>query len=147
MALECPKCGYALTKARSTSDHRRLFALIFAAFDNWPETHSFQPADSEHLRAWILCQIGYRETITIPVTSDDPRIARLAALTAEAAFRAVPSNSFARVMGDALVIEHPKSINFATLDQKQFGPLREAIELLIETETGIDIDGCLRETG
>jgi len=147
MAPECPKCGYALTKARSSQDHRRFFALLWAAFDNWPETHEFQPGDSEHLRAWLLCQIGYRETVRISVPSSDPEVMRLGLFAAEAAFRAFPSNTFVRADGAGLVIERAKSINFATLDQKQFAPIREAIELFIEAETGIDVDGCLREVG
>ena len=38
-----------------------------------------------------------------------------------------------------------KSINFETLDQKAFAPVREAVEAMIETETGIKPDELLRQ--
>lgn len=137
---ECPRCHAPLTKRRSGPDHRRFFALLFAAFENWPETHEFQPNDSEHLRAWLLCKVGYREAITIPVPSADPAVMRAASVMAEAAFRAFASNSFCRNDGKSLVVERAKSISFAELDQRQFAPLRQAIEEVIQAETGIDTE-------
>lgn len=45
MTQVCKSCGQPL-KGRSHPDHRRLFALIQAAYDQWPETAPFQPVNA-----------------------------------------------------------------------------------------------------
>lgn len=141
----CPHCGAVLTKARSLPDHRRFFGVIRAAFEQWPERHEFQPDNEEHLRAWLLCKAGYRDNVHIPVPSDVPAVAKLAALAAESAIKAAHSYAFVRPGRDGLIVFSAKSLAFDTLSQKEFGPIRQAVEDVITAETGLDCEQLLRE--
>ena len=50
-----------IKKRRSLKHHKRLFGLIRAAFDLWPEGHEFQPETEDHLRAWLTIKAGHCE--------------------------------------------------------------------------------------
>jgi hypothetical protein len=142
----CPHCGGSLIKARSLPDHRRLFGVIRAAFDNWPHDHDFTPDDAEHLRAYLLCKAGYSEMTPIEAefASERPAMARLVALSIEAALRAANGHAFVRVHGDRIGVFKPKSIAFDKLSQRDFVPIREAVEAVIETELGVTADDLLK---
>ena len=154
-AHSCPECGAVLTKSRSSQDHRRLFGMIAKAFLHWPETHEFQPSSAEQLRAWLQCRAGHYESTPIFVENinlfpEDKRdvafkLVRLAVEAAVSAALAEGSYAFTRVHGDAIAVFRPKSIAWSSLDQKAFGPLREAIEAEIENAIGVPVDQLLRE--
>ena len=38
---------------------KAFFAKIKDAYSKWPDLHHFQPVSAEHLRAWLLVQIGH----------------------------------------------------------------------------------------
>lgn len=133
---KCPHCGSA---PRSNDDHKRFFALIAAAYDQWPESHEFQPDSAEHLRSWLLCKINYRNT-TMVETSTDPKAA---VLVVEAAFKAAGSYAFVRPYGDGLAVYAPKSIAWDKLDQKQFGPVRDEVSGLIESVLSVTAEQLL----
>lgn len=142
----CPHCGGPLAKPRSESDHRRFFGLVNAAYDQWPEWHEFQSDSSEHLRAWLLCKAGYREATTIPIEDDAPEVViRLATLAAEAAIKAAGSYAFVRRYAHGLAVISAKSIAWDKLGQKEFGPIRSAVEDVIKAEIGIDAETLLKE--
>lgn len=140
----CPHCGAA---PRSSDDHRRLFALVKAAFEQWPESHEFQPDNPEHLRAWLLCKAGYRDVTTIPVeyADDQPAMLKLVMLTAEAAIKAAKGYAFIRPHNGALAVFSAKSLAWDTLDQKKFGPIRDAVTEIIEGIIGVSADQLLKE--
>jgi len=142
---ECPHCGSVLTKVRSLPDHRRFFGLIRAAFHHWPESHEFQPDNEEHLRAWLLCKSGYRDVVSIPIDGEHPAVARLACLAAESAIKAAKGHAFVRPYASGLAVISPRSIAFDTLSQKDFSPIRQAVEDVITAETGSDCDQLLQE--
>lgn len=145
----CEHCHRPITKPRSSADHRRFFGVLHAAFDQWPETSDFTPDNAEHLRAYLLCKSGYRETTFIPVldgAGSHPAVARLTALAAEAAIKAAGGYAFVRPHRDGIAVHAPKSIAFDKLSQKEFGPLRDAVEAVIEAEIGVSADALLRET-
>lgn len=151
----CPECGCLLTKARSLPDHKRLFSLISKAYEHWPETSEFRPSSAEHLRAYLACRAGHYDSTPIFVENIElfPEEKRdvafkLVALAVEAAVKAAlaeGSYAFTRVHGDAIAVFRPKSISWSTLDQKAFGPIREAIEAEIENALGVKVDQLLRE--
>lgn len=145
MTKDCPHCGAVLTKVRSLPDHRRFFGLIRAAFHHWPENHDFHPDNEEHLRAWLLCKAGYRETVAIPVEGDNSIVARLACLAAESAIKAARGYAFVRPHSSGLAVISPRSLAFDTLSQKEFSPIRQAVEDVITAETGLDCDQLLQE--
>jgi len=147
---KCPSCGFVLDghASRSPQDHRRFFAVIRAAYTHWPESHEFQPDNAEHLRAWLLCKAGYRDVSTIPCefAEDQPALLRLVAIAAESAVRAAKGYAFLRPHGGGIAVFSAKSIQWAKIDQKEFNKVREAVEEVIEAETGLKPDQLLKET-
>lgn len=143
---ECPHCGCVLTKGRSLSDHRRFFALVNAAFGTWPENHPFQPESADHLRAWLTCKAGYREStpIHMPDMATD-RMRDLFRLSIEAAICAAGGVAFVVPYQDVVAVIRPKSIAWDKLDQKEFGRLRDAVSDVIEAEMGVKAEQLLAE--
>lgn len=150
---DCPHCGKSLVKARSPDDHRRFFAIVRAAADQWPEHHEFQPDGesitdkAEHLRAWLLIKAGYFNVTPIDAeyAADQPAMARLVALSIEAALKAVPGHAFVRVHGDRIGVFSARSLKWDTMDQKQFGAVREAVEAVISDAIGVEPETLLKE--
>lgn len=147
MALhECPECGVVLTKHRSSPDHRRFFAVIAAAFDNWPEAHDYQPESKEHLRAWLTCKAGYREATPVMLPDDATDTMRvLFRLSIAAAINAAGGVAFVVPYRDSVAVIRPKSIAWDKVAQKEFNAIRDAVEEVIKAETGLDPDVLLRE--
>lgn len=143
---ECPHCGVVLTKGRSLPDHRRFFALVAKAFENWPEHHDFQPENSEHLRSWLTCKAGYREStpIHMPDMATD-RMRDLFRLSIEAAIAAAGGVAFVVPYRDVVAVVRPKSIAWDKIDQREFSKLRDAVSDVIEAETGIKVEDLMRE--
>lgn len=136
----CPECGCEIgaKKRRSLPDHRRLFALIKDAFDNWPEAHEFQPESPEHLRAWLVCKAGWREATAYDL--GDKADAAVVAIALEAGIRAARGVGFVRVVGRSVAVITPKSMDFRAMGQHEFGLLRDAITDIIRAVTGIDAE-------
>ena len=132
---------------RSAPDHNRLFALVKAAFDQWPEAHEFTPDNPEHLRSWLLCKAGHRDVTTIPVeyADDQPGMLKLVMLTVEAAIKAAKGYAFIRPHNGALAVFSAKSISWDTLDQKKFWPIRDDVTAIIESAVGVTADQLLKE--
>jgi hypothetical protein len=144
----CHSCGVLLTKPRSEPDHRRFFALINAAFHHWPESHEFHPDNSEHLRAWLLCKAGYRDVATfeLPETDDPVMMARMMEFAERLLEHAGDERrKFGRWRGSTFYVHQAKSIAWDKLSQKEFSPIREAVEEVISAEIGVDAEALLRE--
>jgi hypothetical protein len=147
----CPHCGCELTKSRSGADHRRYFGLIRAAFLNWPESHPQQFANEDALRAWLLIEVGHYdvEFIAYPEECEEnPSIKALFRLAIEATYAAVTRKrgyATLRVSAGGVEILTPKSIDFRSVSQKEFGPIREACEAILENELGVTAEQLLRE--
>lgn len=143
---ECHHCGVVLTKGRSLPDHRRFFALVAKAYENWPEHHDFQPENSEHLRSWLTCKAGYREStpIHMPDMATD-RMRDLFRLSIEAAITAAGGVAFVVPYRDVVAVVRPKSIAWDKIDQREFSKLRDAVSDVIEAETGIKVEDLMRE--
>lgn len=145
----CPHCGGLLHRPRSGPDHRRFFALIQAAFEQWPETHDFQPDTAEHLRKWLLCTAGFRERvdIAVPFADDEPAVAKLAAIAIQSALEAAGAYAFVRPdpKGGRVAVYKARSIAWDKIGQKEFAEIRTAIEEIIEAELRVSPDQLLRE--
>ncbi len=142
----CPHCGTEIgeIKRRSIPDHRRLFALIKQAFDNWPEAHEFTPESPEHLRAWLTCKAGWRKSTPIQFGSKTDQSLMVLAMTA--AIKAAGGNAFVTPHGTGVAVIAPRSMCFKGMGQQEFGLLRDAITDIIRAETGIDAESVSRET-
>ena len=146
---ECPSCGAITGKLRSGPDHRRFFAIIHAVYQMWPEDHEFQPDSSEHLRAWLTCEAGFRDVTTIMLADNaDVSAAQHAILTAAIAGALKAAGAMAFVVPhppNAAYVVRPKSIAWDKLGQAQFAAVRTAVEEVIFAETGLVAGEVLTE--
>lgn len=139
----CPDCGSVLEKKRSLPQHRRLFALMRAAYDQWPERHEFRPESAEHLRAWLLCKAGWHTAKYVDAEEGaDPKVI---AAAIEAAFAVASSIAFVRVHGDRVAVHAPRSQSFTEADQRTFAPIAQAVEEIVEEACGVPADALLKE--
>lgn len=146
----CPECGAVLEKARSLADHRRFFGLLRAAYLNWPEGHPFQPSSEKHLRAWALVEANYCnvEFIPYPEECNEPSVQALFRLAIEATHAAhakARAFTFLRVSAGGVEVRWARSLSFKTISQKEFAPIREAVEQILELALGCSADQLLRE--
>jgi hypothetical protein len=142
----CPHCGVWLVKPRRPRAHRFFFAIIRAAYDNWPEAHpEFQPVDEDQLRAWLLCRtkhsarVGNLLNIRGPV--DAAWEAKLADFVAMAVI-AVRQHGYALPVTDEsgyIELIVPKSIAYEQLGEEEFAPIRDDVFALIEANTGMKL--------
>lgn len=143
----CPHCGKPIFKMRSSPDHRRFFGLIAKAFDQWPEAHEFAPESAEHLRAWLLCKAGFREStpVMLPANADE-HMRTLFRLGIEAAVRAAGGYAWVvpyRYHGAAVI--RPRSIAWHKLGQREFAEVRSRVEDIIAVQIGVSADELLRQ--
>jgi hypothetical protein len=136
----CPNCGCVLRKSRSPKHHRFFFAAVQNAFDNWPEHHRFQPDNPEHLRAWLLVKAKYRRIINEPLDQDAISIEKMADFVEQAMKISREKYSFVAIHNGAIVILAPRSVDWTTLDEKEFQPISNAVIGVIEQETGIQVE-------
>lgn len=139
-AVHCPCCHYDLsgkTAPRSAEQLRRFFALMRVTFDNWPEGHERQFTTVDELRAFLTIKAGYREVgARVPLSG----IRREQALfLAEAAIKGSGSNAIPVFHGGELIVFKPKSIAFANMEHREFCNLNDAVETVIEQETGLKV--------
>ncbi len=170
MARHCEVCGHEIPapRSRSVPQHRRYFAMIKAVYDQWPESHSFQPVDREHLRLWLQCRAGYYTVADVPV----PDLSDINAKVPERLRAFLPPEDywrqhfmavakgvvsvitrlrtrgyvFIRSGPDGVKVFQPKSINFHTIGPSEFGRLKDAVTDAIWNETNLDADQVLRES-
>lgn len=148
----CPHCGVELV-ARSSPDHRRLFAIIAEAFKQWPEQYEyFQPDTPEHLRAWMLCKLHHSTATEIPVPDGvDPKM--LATMMpaimgiTTAIMRECKTHAFVRTNGGKIAVYKPKSLSFGEVDQKYFNGLRDGVEGIVQLVIGVTGEQLLEQSG
>jgi len=58
-------CSWCPHAKRSKEHHNLLFHIVAAAYENWPPHEAFQPTDAEHLRAWALVEVGWKQEIEV----------------------------------------------------------------------------------
>jgi hypothetical protein len=70
MTVTCPACSFRFNEQaktnRSPEEHKHFFAMIGAAYSNWPHNYAFQPLDSEALRTFLQMRAGAVDTIQRP---------------------------------------------------------------------------------
>ena len=149
----CPHCGCGLDpekgKPRSVAQLRRFFAVLRAMKSHWPEAAEFQPESEEHLRKWVVCKAGYREStdVAVPYAEDQPSITRLAAMAIEQAIKAAGAFAFVRPHPDGGLVRvyKAKSIAFPAMGPAEFSKLNDEVEAVYKAETGLDPDQVLKE--
>lgn len=127
-------------KPRSTEQHRRFFALIAAAFDQWPETCAFQPDNAEHLRAWLLVKAKHCTINTYYLPDDAGEYARLIPIISASMFK---QYSWARANGNELQVCVPSSIAYESLGHEAFCKLSDEVGAIIEEIIGVPAEKLL----
>jgi len=130
---------------RSHDHHRFFFAAIAEAYANWPEGHEFNPQSSEHLRAWLLCKAGYRDTTTHHL--EDVKLADTMCEVINKSLDHCESYGFAVFSNSTVYVLKPKSIAWAKLDQKQFNEISNEVSLVLLNETKLSLDDYKKEAG
>ena len=151
MSTHCPECGAVLGKGRSLPDLRRFFAALHRALEQWPESHPFQPANVDQLRAYLLITAArHFDVVSVPApegVSDNPALMSLFRLGVEGTAAAL-SRAYSwvdiRISASGAEVLMPKSIDFRTVSQREFGPIRDAVEAAIEEIVGAKIDTLLK---
>ena len=143
MADVCPTCGAKTKSIRSVDQHRRIFAVVRAAFLHWPETNSRQFPPAEGRRKYLKMPAGNRE----PAARIPPIATRKeqAIILAEAAIRAAGAFAVPEVHGAELVIWKPQSINFASLSHLKFCDLNRAVDEVLVEQMDMTGDQLLAE--
>lgn len=142
MTHRCKHCG-GPARHRSDPHHRLLFAVIARAFDNWPEDDNFQPADAEHLRAYLLIKAGHYNKIDLRCENPD-------AISLEDQIRAVLSAvsekpTLVHTYDWGIRIFTPKSISYAELGRTEFNVICERVFEVLSAKLRVDISELKRE--
>jgi hypothetical protein len=143
----CPECGCVLKKqTRSPKQHNFYFAVVGAAFMNWPTCHGFAPQDETHLRHWLQVHVGHDDKISQENNGDILTMADFAGKVLDRA-RETKSSGFIEIGADnTLLARFPKSINWQEVTQAQFQPIAQKVFDLIEAEIGVPVEQLVFET-
>lgn len=132
----CPECGAILSDPAEHSDaaRRRFFAIIKDAFENMPDHWRVILPSSEHLRKYVLCQVGHCDT-TVTDCSSKAAAERVAALAKHLDTFSVSTvngvlvtTSIARSMRKRVC---PKAV-FMALSEKAYAHLNEMMGYDVE---------------
>lgn len=139
----CPTCGQLKPAPRNAERHRLFFAILKPALEQWPETHPFQPLSTEHLRAWLLYQVGWCTTRDLEIGGPS----KANAVAAVRYFLADESQSKFYTSTARGIREYtPRSIAFTKCAEKDFKRILDESAALIESVIGVPIEALKRES-
>jgi hypothetical protein len=148
--VRCPCCDYDLgskTKPRSIPQLRRFFGLIRAlAKRYWPEDHPRQfDGDEIALRKYLQLRAGpeWREVGSSVNLVDLNCPNEIAVTIARAAIEAGGTYCEPVVHNGSLVTLRAKSISIPKMDHDPFTRLANAVDEVIEAETGLKPEAVL----
>lgn len=130
--------------------HDLFFAVVSDACEHWPDGHEPQPdGDTEVLRAWLLCRIGWCEWRDYPL-SENERANQVTAASVDADMRDAKhhgTHPFLRsgqmvIDGEkmpTLRVYRSKSISHDLVDEVQFREIKSAVFEVIEEVVGVDV--------
>lgn len=132
----CPECGCFLTDPAEHSDQarKRFFAIIADAYMNLPEHWKPLIASKEHLRKFVLCQVGHCDT-TATDCGSHAAAERIAALV-----RNVDTFAVVTVAGRIVTTSIAKSIRKRVCPKATFMPLTEKAYAYLNEMTGYDVE-------
>ena len=129
-------------KPRSIDQHRRLFGLIKAAYDHWPESHEFKPDNEEHLRAYLLVKAKHRTIKEFYLSEDATEAAKVVPVVV-----ATMLNKYAWAWGEgnALKVCVPDSIAWDKCPHHLFCKISDDVSGVLEREAGLTAEDLMRE--
>lgn len=139
----CKCCGQEIPAPRNRERHNLFFALLVPAFAQWPETYHFQPMSTEHLRAWLLTEVGW-------CTTKDLEIGGPSKTHAANALRyfvnADDKHKFFSMTAKGIRERRPKSINWHKCREADFKIILDKASEIIESVIGVPVESLRRET-
>lgn len=129
-------------RCRSTPQHRRFFKLISVVYHHWPETHPFQPDNSEHLRKWLLIKAKHR---VIHEHHAGSAAREMAALIPVLAKQLGGIYCWSWHDGPMVYVCTAKSIAYDNAGHAEFTEIINRVEDVIEKETNINPNELMAE--
>lgn len=121
-----------------------LHAIVTLAYQNWPESHTFEPMGRDHLYGWLLIEAGWHED-PIDIESRKPEIvtATVAAIFPAVkrtlhCIKVVPTSKGVRIL-------IPKSLSYKTAGKRQFEDVRSKVYEVIESVLGVTVETLRQE--
>lgn len=144
----CPTCAQPIPAKRNRERHALFFAVLSAAFYQWPETPDengevFTPHDTEDLRYHVLCKVGWCKTHLIEMIPGNRR-QNVAALSAFVIAHRDERGAQFRVHDKGVLAAIPKSIAFNKCGEEKFRLILDKSVEYIESRLGVTIDQLRR---
>lgn len=141
----CEHCGVISDgKGHSDPARRMFFAVVDKAWDCWPESEKFQPADSYHLRAFLLVKVGHFDKLDLRCENPD-------ATSLEDQLRVVLKTisdgkpTLMHTYEWGIRIFWPRSVAKRAIEPKLFNEIATRVYELLEVKLGVPIDQLKRE--
>lgn len=146
----CPTCLRPLPHKRNRERHALFFAVLSAAFYQWPETPDengdvFTPHDTEDLRYHVLCKVGWCTTHLIELIPGNKR-QNVAAMSAFVIAHRDERGVQFRVHEKGVLAAIPKSIAFNKCSEDKFRSVLDRSIEYIELRIGVPIEHLKRES-
>ncbi len=140
-----------ISRPRMPKTHQTFFQVIAKALKHWPPGHDPHPADGdeEMLRAWLLCRVRYCDVFDFPLSGNAVVDAAAVSGIVKLIERVRSEDTFAFVRqgtvdgGPAMRAFVPKSMDWDTLDELDFRPIKDKVFGEIEHIIGCRIEDLL----
>lgn len=137
---KCPTCK----RPMDDDKHRGFFfKAIAAAFENWPENAEFQPATTEHLRAWLLIEAGRYSTVDV----EGAEAVTIANMKVAAALLGRPHAFRMGRIANGVRVYAPVSMAKDAVSKKEFDAIALDVYNIIEAVVGVGVERLVREGG
>ncbi len=142
----CPTCRQVVPHPRSYERHKVLFALLKPALYYWPESETFQPNDTEHLRARLLVQVGWRDSEDLHISGAGNSRKRTMDLTLAFLNRKRPKPPVHwEQLADGIRVFWPRSVSYNKCTEDQFKKILNKVTEVIENTIGVPVEQMRRE--
>jgi len=115
--------------------------MIKAAYEHWPEWHSFKPMSAEILRGWLYVEAGYASTVELPDASD------VTVRAVEAAKKVLNPNVYHRMVETpyGLNLVGPRSISKGSCKKAEFRAVQDKVAAIIGAVVGVSAEQLVKE--
>jgi hypothetical protein len=132
----CPECGCFLTDPAEHSDkaRARFFAIMEDCYQNLPDHWRPLIASKEHLRKYVLCQVGHCDTVATDCGSE-AAAERVAALA-----KNIDTFVVTKINGQILLTMTARSLRKRVCPKALFMPISQASYDYLRLTFGYDAD-------
>jgi hypothetical protein len=141
----CPTCKQVVPHPRNYERHKVLWALLKPALYYWPESETFQPNDTEHLRARLLVQVGWRESEDLHISGGNSRKRTLDVTLAFLNRKRPKPAVHWEQLPDGIRVFWPRSVAYNKCSEDQFKKILNKITEVIENTIGVSVEQMRRE--